>query len=307
VGEIIINMGEVLRRVLGEHIVLEVQPAVQLTLVSADAGMIERVIINLAVNARDAMPRGGRLTIAADEVEVTEELARQNPEGRAGRFVCLSVTDSGAGISPENRTHIFEPFFTTKISGQGAGLGLATVYGIVKQHAGWIDVQSTVGQGSTFRAYFPLSPKKREPVTTPAPPAPIVGGTETILVVEDEDAVRQLVASALRRHGYQVFAAASGADALEIFGNQPEGFDLLLTDMVMPGGMSGRALATRLHEEDPSLKVLFMTGYNPSLAEEEFGSMEDLHLILKPFSGSDLLRVVRHRLDPASASDASSS
>jgi two-component system NtrC family sensor kinase len=296
-GEVITNLGEVLRRVLGEHIMLHVQPVARMPFVEADLRMVEQVVINLAVNARDAMTHGGSLLITAMEVEIGAERVRNNPEARPGRFVCLSVADTGTGIAPEVLPHIFEPFFTTKETGKGTGLGLASVYGVVKQHSGWIEVQSEAGQGTTFRLFFPVCSDEPALPVDPSVAGPITGGNETILVVEDEASVRRLTVDILKRHGYHVCEAASGVEALEVFQQQFERIDLLLTDMVMPGGLSGRELAVRLQVQKPSLKVIYMTGYSRSAAGTDFKAYEEASLLAKPFSGTDLLRSVRQCLN----------
>ena len=201
----------------------------------ADAGMMEQVLLNLAVNSRDAMPKGGVLAITISALEVDARAVAQHPEARAGRFICLSVVDTGCGIRPENLRRIFEPFFTTKEVGKGTGLGLATVYGIVKQHQGWIEVESEVGKGHSLQG-LPASPRRnrRSPATDHSAEQIVRGGTETILVVEDEAPVRELVCSLLTGHGYRILQAESGVKALEIWQDCREQIDLLLTDLVMP-------------------------------------------------------------------------
>jgi signal transduction histidine kinase/ActR/RegA family two-component response regulator len=296
-GEALTNLAEVLRRVLGEHIHLRVQPGLGLPFINADLRMMEQVVINLAVNARDAMPRGGTLTLSAAEVEITPEAALRNPEAQSGRHVCVSVGDTGGGIPSEILPHIFEPFYTTKEPGKGTGLGLASVYGIVKQHAGWIEVQSEIGQGTTFRLFFPICSPERRVQVEPSADEPATGGDETILVVEDEAAVRRLAVDVLKRYGYRVFDAATGNTALEVFQQQGGKIDLLLTDMVMPGGMAGQELALRLWEHKPTLQVIFMTGYSQNVAGTDFQPSEDFHLLIKPFSADVLLRVVSRCLD----------
>ncbi len=297
VGAVLTNLGEVLGRVLGEHVTLEVRPSVGLPLIEGDLRMIEQVVINLAVNARDAMPLGGLLRITAVTVEIDSETARCNSDARPGPHVCVGVVDTGCGIAPEVLAHIFEPFFTTKEVGQGTGLGLASVYGIVKQHSGWVEVQSEIGQGTTFRLFFPVCSYAPSPNAESLGAGPIAGGSETVFVVEDEPAVRRLAVKTLRRYGYNVYEAESGVEALKLFPLWADEIDLLLTDMVMPGGVPGRELAFRLQELKPTLKVIYMTGYNRNMAGTGFKPSEEFSLLTKPFSGVDLLRLVRQSMN----------
>ncbi|MBI4659431.1 MAG: response regulator [Verrucomicrobia bacterium] len=299
-GETITNLGEVLRRVLGEQIDLRVQHSERLPLVKADLRMIEQAVINLAVNARDAMPRGGCLVISASEAEVTPMMAQTNPEVQPGRHVCLSVSDTGVGIAPEILPHVFEPFFTTKEQGKGTGLGLATVYGIVKQHSGWVDVESRVGQGTIFRLFLPAYTSELTVPVAPFEEGAVQGGHETILVVEDETAVRRLAVDVLRRHGYQAYAAGSGDEAVEVFREHADRIQLLLTDLVMPGGLPGRDLVLQLRRQKPNLKIICMTGYSQNLAGAGFEASPEINLLIKPFSGPELLQVVRRTLDQRS-------
>ena len=216
-NEVVSNMTKMVGRLLGEHIALQLQYHPRPVLVRADASMMEQVLLNLAVNARDAMPKGGLLTLKISTLEVTPEHVAEHPEARPGRFVCLSVIDTGCGIPPENLRRIFEPFFTTKEVGKGTGLGLATVYGIVKQHQGWIRVESELGKGTTFKVFLPQNTETAE-AAADAPDEPAVrGGKETILVVEDELPVRELVCNLLAGHGYRVLQADSGHKALQVW------------------------------------------------------------------------------------------
>lgn len=296
-SEVITNLGAVLNRVLGEQVMLQVQPQPDLPLIEADLRMIEQVVINLAVNARDSMPHGGSLTISANEVEISPEVLHHNPEARPGRCVCLSIEDTGCGIPPEILPRIFEPFFTTKDAGKGTGLGLASAYGIVKQHAGWIEVQSKVGYGTTFRLFFPVCFSKRRIHTDHQSETRPSGGDETILVVEDEPAVKRLAVDVLKRNGYRVFEAESGAAALKTFNEHGSEIDLLLTDMVMPGGIPGQELARQLRTQRPSLKVVYMTGYSQNIAGTTTDPSAALSLLTKPFSCPDLLRMIRRCLE----------
>jgi CheY-like chemotaxis protein len=211
--------------------------------------------------------------------------------------VCLSVTDTGGGISPEILPHVFEPFFTTKAIGKGTGLGLATVYGIVKQHEGWIEVTSQLGKGTTFDVFLPVSAHGGAKIEDTATEEAPRGGTETILVVEDEPPVRDLVSTILTTFGYRVLEAATGADALEIWAKHKQGIDLLLTDIVMPDGMTGRDLAEKVRAEKPELKVIFTSGYNSEIVGKDFVIHEELNYLQKPYVPKKLARVVRNCLD----------
>ncbi|MCX7865848.1 MAG: ATP-binding protein [Limisphaera sp.] len=294
-NEIVSDMGKMLRRLLGEHIELRWELARDLPSIRADVAMIEQVIVNLAVNARDAMPEGGTLTIRTERVTVTDTHLQRCAEAVPGVHVCLSVTDTGIGMDAETMRHIFEPFFTTKPFGKGSGLGLATVFGIVKQHNGWIEVESQPGRGSTFRVYFPPGPAPAAPAKT-AEAADLHKGRETILAVEDEPALRLMLVNGLRRLGYQVLAAASGPEALELWRTHRDSIDLVITDMVMPGGLNGRQLAARLREDRPDLKVIFSSGYSHELSAEGLEHLAGAFLP-KPYTPKKLAAIVRACLD----------
>jgi CheY-like chemotaxis protein len=259
--------------------------------------MMGQMLINLAVNARDAMPTGGQLNIHAKLVDISSALAGSNPDARPGQFLCLSIADTGHGMPPEVLPHIFEPFFTTKPVGKGTGLGLAVVYGIVKQHEGWMEVQSQPGQGSSFRIFIPACPieTKADPVTSG--PELMRRGSETILVVEDEPAVCDVVVELLSSHGYQTLVANLGPQALECWAQHGGKIHLLLTDMVLPGGLTGREVGRRLLAQDPALKVIYSSGYSPCLA----GTVQDKTFLPKPYRASQLLEKLRECLDDASA------
>jgi PAS domain S-box-containing protein len=291
------DMTKMLRRTLGENIQLQFRFSMQPLFVNADAGMIDQVLMNLAVNARDAMPKGGKIIIEASAVIFDESIKDQYVQASAGSFICLSVSDTGSGIPPEILPKIFEPFFTTKEVGKGTGLGLATVFGIVQQHKGWINVYSEIGQGTTFRIYIPrlarISDQKFvAPLTEPAS-----GGNETILVVEDEPKLRASVINMLSRLGYNVLEASDGASALEVWNKHRDGIQLLLTDMVMPGGMTGKDLGERLLKENPKLKVIYASGYSTEVAAKDFPLEEGVNFLSKPFQAQKLARIVRERLD----------
>jgi PAS domain S-box-containing protein len=291
-NEIVSDMTMMLGRILGEDIALQLNYWSQPAFVRADASMIEQVLLNLAVNARDAMPKGGRLAI-----KITTDHRRGHPDARAGDYVCLSVSDSGCGIPPENLRRIFEPFFTTKEVGKGTGLGLATVYGIVKQHEGWIEVSSEPGRGATFRVYLPASARSNGATHGDGPNPTPRGGSETILVVEDEAPVRELVCSVLTGYGYNVVAAESGLKALDVWKQRGDSIQLLLTDLVMPDKINGRELAARLQAERPHLKVIFTSGYSADVVGDDFVLQRGLHYLQKPYDPKKLAVTVRGCLD----------
>ncbi len=296
VHEVVAGLEKMLRRLIGEDVLLATDLAADPSWVKVDPGQLEQVIMNLAVNARDAMPRGGSLTIRTRSAEADLFAdADESTGGGARPRVALSISDTGAGISPEARPHIFEPFFTTKEVGKGTGLGLATVYGIVKQSGGDIAVESEPGRGATFTILLPSHPRPRGHVSG-ASHAAIPRGTETVLVVEDEDAVRRIVKIALESTGYRVVEARSGPEALEAARVNAGGFRAVVTDVVMPG-MSGRELAERLRRDRPDLKVLYMSGYTDD-AVMRHGIVESgVAFLQKPFSPLALARKVRDLLD----------
>jgi CheY-like chemotaxis protein len=285
-----------LRRLIGEHIHLECESAAGLPCVFADACSIEQVLMNLTVNARDAMPEGGQLTIRTAAVETDVDYVWRNPEARAGRFVCLTVTDTGCGMDSVTKSHIFEPFFTTKGVGKGTGMGLATVYGIVKQHNGWVEVTSEVGAGTTFQIFLPVTEKSPD-IIVEKPSPPLRGGQETVLMVEDELLLKELVQCVLEEQGYRILAASSGAEALQIWNEHNGEIDLLLTDMVMPGGMTGRQLAEQLRPRDPHLKVIFTSGYSQEVVGRDFALQEGINFLPKPYHPPTLVHMVRNCLD----------
>ena len=295
-NEVVGGMSRMLKRILGEHIALSSDFASSLPPVFGDAGMIEQVVLNLAVNARDAMPGGGRLTIATGAETLDAQHAQSNPDASPGLHVWLAVTDTGCGIPPENLPRIFEPFFTTKDVGKGTGLGLATVYGIVRQHRGWITVTSEPGKGARFRICLPAAAGSRAGEKPTALQLQLPRGSETILLVEDDLPVRLLVGNLLQRCGYTVLHAESGAAALRIWRDNLEKVHLLLTDLVMPDGMTGRQLARQLQSEKPALKVIYTSGYS---AEAGDGPplLEGVNFLQKPYPSGKLAQTVRNCLD----------
>lgn len=288
---------KMLRRMLGETIEVQLNLAAQPLLIHADAGMMDQVLMNLAVNARDAMLNGGQLVIETSGVELDEFAIAQSALARPGSFACLSISDNGSGIPPEVLPRIFEPFFTTKDAGKGTGLGLATVFGIVQQHQGWINVYSEVGQGTTFRIYLPRLATSAEAKSSPPAPTAMRGGKETILLVEDELALRLSVRMTLSRLGYRILEAPTGVKALEVWKKNRDEIQLLLTDLVMPDGMTGIALAQRLLQEDSKLKVIYMSGYSTEVAGKGFPMHEGVNFLTKPFAAKKLAKTIRDRLD----------
>ena len=252
--------------------------------------------MNLAVNARDAMPEGGSLRIGTADEVVDDARARLHPDASPGRYVCLRVSDTGSGIAPKNLPHVFEPFFTTKKPGEGTGLGLATVFGIVRQHGGWIEVQSEPGRGTDFRVFLAESATAEAFTGDVARPAPR-GGTETILLVEDDPAVRELASEIMKQRGYRVVKASSGAEALRSWPGVREQVALVLTDLVMPGGVSGHELARRLRADRPDLKVIYTSGYSTNNAGPGFATSGYEAFLQKPFSTVALLETLRRSLD----------
>jgi PAS domain S-box-containing protein len=293
------DLAKMLRRIIGEDIELQCNYATQLPLVQADPGMLEQVIMNLVVNARDAMPRGGLLSITTRRTLLDTALVAEHPEGREGEFVELLVSDTGSGISASHLPHIFEPFFTTKEVGKGTGLGLATVYGVVKQHEGWVEVSSTPGNGATFSVFLPARADTSATGRAENKPEPMPRGTETILLVEDDRAVRLLTRRLLENHGYKIYEAASGVEALESWRLHGPEIHLLLTDVVMPEGMSGRDLCQAIRQERPGLKVIFMSGYSGDLLGHDTGFLrrENAVFIQKPCPARELLLRLRASLD----------
>jgi PAS domain S-box-containing protein len=301
-NEVVGNMTKMLQRILGEDVSLNANYASNLPIVLADPGMIEQILLNLAVNSRDAMPNGGRLTITTSEETLDKSQAEKHAGAAPGLYACLSVTDTGCGIPPENLPRIFEPFFTTKEVGKGTGLGLATVYGIIQQHHGWIAVESQVDRGTSFRIYLPAAKGPLPKSPTDSVVSKLPGGNETILLVEDEPPVRLLASNLLQRCGYTVLVAESGVAALPIWKEHRKKIHLLLTDMVMPEGISGRELAEKLKSDRPELKVIYTSGYSADVIGREPKLLEGSNFLQKPFHPLKLAQIIRNCLDQKSAS-----
>jgi PAS domain S-box-containing protein len=291
------NLEHMLPRMLGEHIALEIRCGADLPRIAADIAMIEQIVMNLAINARDAMSKGGKLLIETASAEIPASYVQQHPEARAGSFVRLTVTDTGCGMEPSVLQRIFEPFFTTKEVGRGTGLGLATVYGIVKQHHGWITVQSQVGIGTTFKVFLPAAGEATLSADDSASPSEtVLGGRETILLVEDESDLLGLLREVLQQYQYHVLTASSGAEALRVWNEHHGQVDLLLTDMVMPGGMTGDELGAELKRRKPDLKIIYASGYNSAFVGRGF-SQNDTNFLVKPYQPQQVAQLVRDILD----------
>ena len=297
VNLLVTGMNNMLRRLIGENIRLETKLAADLKRTKADSGQIEQVLMNLVVNARDAMPEGGALTLASDNVSLTETAVREASEARPGEFVCLTVADTGHGMTEYVRSHLFEPFFTTKGVGKGTGMGLATVYGIVKQHEGWIDVESEQGRGSSFRVFLPVSEGAVEAWQASSTTPSVIprGNRQRILLVEDEPAVRQLAERLLTNNGYTVFPVAGVQEALELFQRDGRRFDLLLSDVVLEDG-TGIELAEKLLTLKPKLPVIMCSGYADDEARRELIQSCGYRFLHKPYRQAQLLTMVNEVL-----------
>jgi CheY-like chemotaxis protein len=293
---VVADTTSLLQRVIGEDVRLAAAPGRGLWPVRADVGQIEQVLVNLAVNARDAMPAGGKLTIETRNVELDEEYAASHADARPGPYVLLAVSDTGHGMTPEVKARIFEPFFTTKEVGKGTGLGLATVYGIVKQSGGHVGVYSEIGLGTTFKVYLPRTEPDggivRGQSQLLAPPP----GTETVLVVEDDASVRALTRHVLWQAGYTVLEAADGDEALRVGAGHAGPIHLVVTDVVMPG-RAGREVAEKLAERHPTVRVLFVSGYTDDAVVRHGVLHERMNFLQKPFTPAGLARKVREVLD----------
>jgi len=296
-NEVVSGITKMLGRLLGADVALEFLPEADLPATCGDIAMMEQVLLNLSVNARDAMPGGGQLKIRTMARRIREAGVHRGHEARTGSFVCLSVTDTGCGIAPEILPRIFEPFFTTKEVGKGTGLGLATVYGIVKQHQGWIEVESEVGRGTTFNVVLPAGLRSMAPPVQPIASVAARGRGETILIAEDEPPLRRLAARILRNLGYEVLEAASGVEAIQVWEQHRKKVDLLLTDLVMPDDMTGRELAKQMQTREPGLKVIYTSGYAPETRETAFVFRGGINFLQKPYQAQILAKAIRDCLD----------
>ena len=297
-NDVVTNFSKMLRRIIGEDVSLLLQLNPKALTFHADPGMIEQVLMNLAVNSRDAMPKGGKLIVETTAATLDEaSVQRLDAEAGPGDYVCLSVSDTGTGIPPEALPKIFEPFFTTKDIGKGSGLGLASVFGIVKQHKGCIEVDNRPDKGVTFKVYFPALASPVIKTGSAAVQPPRLRGKETILWVEDEQTLRHLTSRALEQYGYRVLEAANGPEALEIWKKLPKSVNLLLTDLMLPEGLSGLELAKRLKSEKPDLKVIYVSGYSLDAIQGGLELKAGQNFIQKPISPEPLLRTLRQTLD----------
>jgi len=299
-NEIVTDMAKMLPRLVGEHIEYVFQPAPDLATVKADAGQIEQVILNLVVNARDAMVGGGTLTVKTENAEFTEVEAKRRPPMTPGRYVLLSVSDTGQGMSPETKAHIFEPFFTTKEVGKGTGLGLATVYGVVKQSGGFIWVESALGQGATFEIYLPQAVATSADLEAAPKPAAAPRGSGTVLVAEDETGVRELACEFLKLSGYSVLEAKDGVEAMVVAERHAGPIHLLVTDIVMPR-MGGKELGEKLKAIRPDVKVILMSGYTEYANDGNPSKAAKTIMLAKPFSQASLVEAVREALEGSRA------
>jgi PAS domain S-box-containing protein len=293
------NLQKMLAQMIGERHTLELQCAPDLPPIRADESNMEQVVINLVLNARDAMHEGGAIRLDTRLALVDEAHAREHLEARPGDFLCLTVSDTGCGMTGEVLNRIFDPFYTTKEIGKGTGLGLSTVHAIVEQHQGWIEVETQIGRGSAFKVYFPVSPQASASASSAdsgASAVPVAGAGEVVLVVEDEAIVRSTAKLTLEQAGYRVFDAADGREALVVWERCPARVDLLLTDMVMPNGLSGRDLAKELEARDPRLRTLYMTGYNSDAVHEGVVLRPGINFVPKPYDSATLLKAVKRCL-----------
>jgi len=297
VNTLVANLDQMLRRLIGEHIEMRTVAAKDPCLVKADVGQIEQVIMNIAINARDAMPRGGKLTVETGHTYLDQAPPSDIEGAPPGPYVMLAVSDTGEGMDADTKAHIFEPFFTTKGLGKGTGLGLSTVYGIVKQSGGFITVYSEMGRGSTFKVYLPHANDAAKPFSKDEPPEQRqTGGRETIMVVEDEPMIRELMVTMLKSRGYSVLTVDNPSRAVAFAAEHSGAIHLLLTDVIMPG-ISGREIANQISAQRPEMKVIFVSGYTPNAIVHHGILDEDLNFLQKPFNAVMLANKVREVLN----------
>ena len=292
------NLGRMLRRLLGEKLQLNFNLKPMLPRIYADGTSMEQVLMNLTLNARDAMAEGGTITISTTAVTFTDDGPFKNPDARPGEYVCMTVADTGTGMSEETCSRIFEPFFTTKSLNKGTGMGLATVYGIVKQHEGWIDVDTAIGEGTVFRVYIPVTDKPLVIEEAPSFAPASDDGNHTIFVVEDDAAVRSLVVEVLQSFNYTVIEAENGDSAIAMWSGLRDEVDLLLTDMVMPGIANGLDVARHCLGNKPDLKVIYTSGYSSELFGSNVKLLEGVNYLPKPYLSNKLTTIIRNALEP---------
>lgn len=292
------DLSAMLQRVLGEKVQLECRCEEGLPLIFADQTNIEQIVMNLTLNARDAMPKGGVITLFTEMVEITARQRKLPPEARRGRYAVLGVRDTGIGMDASTRARMYEPFFTTKDVNKGTGMGLATVYGIARQHDGWIDVNTSPGNGTTFRVHLPATEKVAQPELPREVPKPLFGLQPTVFIVEDDASVRGLVKEVLQHHDFQVIEAASGDAALAMWPEVRDRVELLLTDMVMPGNHNGLELAEKLRADRAGLKVIYTSGYSADLFASNVQLQEGRNYLPKPYLSSKLISILRQALGP---------
>jgi CheY-like chemotaxis protein len=296
VNEIIEHVQRLLYRLIGEDVELKISLSAGPLTAVVDSVQIEQILMNLATNARDAMPDGGELLIGTSVVTWTDEYIKQQGYGAKGDYVCITVSDTGTGMDENTRQKVFEPFFTTKELGRGTGLGLAMVYGIVKQHDGYVNVQSKIDEGTTFEIFFPMGRARTSAAAVTVVGENVRGGTETILIAEDDEEIRQTTRVLLEMHGYQVVEALDGDDALNKYMELSDSIDLLILDVIMPR-KNGKQVYDEIRRNGHGVKALFFSGYPAGIIGRKGILEEDLHFMKKPVSPKDFLRRIRTTLD----------
>ncbi len=304
-NQVIAQLMKMLRRIIGEHIELEIRSGPGLKAIHADRGQIEQILINLCVNARDAMPEGGRLVIETENVPLSKEQGQREGANPQADCVMLCVRDTGSGIPPAIQKRIFEPFFTTKEVGKGTGMGLATVYGIVQQHQGWIELHSEPGQGAEFRVYLPATDIPLAKESTAAEIASVARSSKTILLAEDEELVHRLAVKVLQRAGYEVLAAQNGKEAIQVFDENRDRIDLAILDAVMPG-LGGKAVYEHIHRVNPAIPIVFSSGYSYDVLQAEYLPEGDVQVLQKPYAANELLSRIGEMLNRAESNSEAS-